>query len=138
MSLALRTRVVRSLPYSMGSAFLIAVLGLVASALVKSQSLNPGRILLSSLAFAFVWGAVVAPMAAHAFRKEEGLPARSLIVRRMFFFSLTWSVAFATVGLTLLGCAMGFGECLSASSLGTALVVSVAVGGVLSLMVISS
>jgi hypothetical protein len=138
MFLAFRTRVLRSLPYSMGSAFLIAVVGLLVSSLLKSQSLNLGRILVSSLAFALVWGAVVAPMTAHSLRKEERIPARSLIVRRMFFFSLTWSVAFGAVGLTLLGCAMGFGECLSASSLSTALVASVAIGGVLSLMVFSS
>jgi len=122
----------------MGSAFLIAVVGLLGSALLKSQGLNPGRILVSSLAIAFVWGGVVAPMTAHSLRKEERIPARSLFVRRMFFFALAWSVAFGTVGLTLLGCAMGSGECLSASSLSTALVVSVAIGGVLSLMVFSS
>lgn len=138
MFLAFRTRVVRSLPYSMGSTFLIAAVGLLLSALLKTQILNPGRILVSSLAFAFVWGAVVAPMTAHSLRKEERIPARSLIVRRMFLFSLAWSVTFATVGLTLLGCATGLGKCLSASSLSTALVVSVAIGGVLSLMVFSS
>lgn len=138
MLLSFRTRVVRSLPYWMGSAFLVAAFGLLVSALLRSQSLNPGRILVGSLAFAFVWGAVDAPMTAHSLRKEEQISARSPIVWRMFFFSLAWSVAFGTVGFSLLGCGMGFGECLSASSLSTALTVALIVGGLLSLMVFSS
>lgn len=138
MLLSFRTRVLRGLPFWMGSAFAVAGVGMAVSALLKRQDINLGRILLSAAAISFVWGGVSAPITAYFLRREEGVSARSIAARKMFMFSLGWSVAFASVGFALLGCSIGSKACLSASSLSTGLAVALVIGGFLSLMVLSS
>ena len=138
MLLSFRTRVLRGLPFWMGSAFAVAGIGMAVSALLKRQDFNLGRILLSASAISFVWGGMSAPITAYFLRKEEGVSARSLAARKMFIFSFGWSVAFASVGLALLGCSIGSTACLSTSGLSTAFVVALVIGGFLSLMVLSS
>jgi hypothetical protein len=122
----------------MGGAFLILFFALLASAFIKGRTPDLGSFLVASLGFGCVGGATNAPMTAYFHRKSAAVPANAPGVRQAILYCFAWSVCLGTLGFVLLGCGLGSGPCLATANFVTALTVSFVVGGVLSLMVLSS
>jgi hypothetical protein len=130
-------KVIRSLPFWMGSAFVISLGGLLVDGWLNDR-LQLTRILGSAVALALVWSSAAAPVTAYFVRKAERIPLRSSRTMSMVLFSLLSSVVLGALGFFLLGCAGFAGSCMSISNLEISVITSLAIGGFLSLMALSS